>query len=191
MAQQYHLFTSGCYRQGPGTEYPNNEIPRFQEASARPESAPMDRGQGLSNASRSTENSDSTWSELSWNTNLTPTSPMSTWEDVIPSGIKWEGNPYKLEKNVDNMEYSPTGSQGFQTPMLQPSSFTETSVDTRPTPTSLHWSPHSRLLELYKFVVGKGGKDPYFQLLDGCAVHEQTPARVFLDFPRYNHPDYF
>ncbi|KUJ15771.1 uncharacterized protein LY89DRAFT_587406 [Mollisia scopiformis] len=68
--------------------------------------------------------------------------------------------------------------------MLQPSSFTEPAIDSRPTPTSLRWNPHSRLLELYKLIVGKEEKEPYFQLFEGCAVTNQTPARVYLDYPK-------
>lgn len=187
MAQQNYLFTPSCYRQGPGTSYPDNEISRSQEESARIGSQAMDRRQ-LSNGSSRTDHSGSAWSDISWNTNITPVSPMSTWEEVSPIHIKGENNQYEWEQNVDSMEYHPTSSPGFQNPMLQPSSFTEATTASRPTPTSLNWNVHSRLLELYKFVVGKGGKDPYFQLLDGCKVTEQTPARVFLDFPRYELP---
>lgn len=74
------------------------------------------------------------------------------------------------------------------TSMTSPSSIGEPAMDDmadRPTPTSLSWTPESRILELYKFVVSKRGKDPYFQLLEGCAVTDQTPARVFLDLPKY------
>ncbi|KAF8856795.1 hypothetical protein BDZ45DRAFT_593729 [Acephala macrosclerotiorum] len=57
--------------------------------------------------------------------------------------------------------------------------------DTRPTATSLGWSPHSQLLNLYKFVVAKQ-KDPYFELQDGYDPTYQTPRRVFLDYPKYD-----
>jgi hypothetical protein len=191
MPQQYQVFPPGCYRQGHGTTYLDNEVSYFQEHSGGVGSAAMDRGQGLSNNSISTDNSDSAWSDLSWNTNITAASPMSTWEEVPSFRIKGEDNAYTWDENMDSIEYSPAGSQGFQTPMPQSSSFTETTMEARHTPTSLGWSPHSRLLEMYKFVVGKGGNGPYFQLLDGYAVMEQTPARVFLDLPRYGRPLYF
>lgn len=151
----------------------------------------MDRVQGLSNDSISTNNSaDSTWTKVSCSSNITGASPMSSWEEVEVPYIKYEDDPYsnsynKWEEPSDNMEYSPSGSQGFSTPMLQPSSFTETAIDLRPTPTSLRWNVNSRLLEIYKFVVGKGGKDPYFELLPGFQVTPQTPARVYLDYPKY------
>ncbi|KAF8865125.1 hypothetical protein BDZ45DRAFT_580891 [Acephala macrosclerotiorum] len=100
---------------------------------------------------------------------------MSAWEEVSPL-IKWEDN-------VDAAEYSPDGSQGFQAPVFPASSFTEPQIaDTRPTPTSLGWSPHSQLLNLYTFVVAKQ-KDPYFELLEGYDPTYQTPRRVYLDHP--------
>jgi hypothetical protein len=79
-------------------------------------------------------------------------------------------------------------TKGKERWMPQPSSFTETTLDTKPTTTSLRWKPHSRILELYKFVVGEGASDSYFQLIDGFAITELTPARVFLDSPKYSYP---
>ncbi|CZR60519.1 uncharacterized protein PAC_10415 [Phialocephala subalpina] len=144
-----------------------------------PTSISMDRGQGLSNNSiNSSTSNTSSWTNVSLNTSLTPASPMSSWEEVTPH-IKWEDSI----DSIDNAEYSPNGSQGFQTPIFPPSSFTEPAItDTRPTPTSLGWSPYSQLLNLYKFVVAKQ-KDPYFELQEGYGPTYQTPPRVFLDYP--------
>jgi hypothetical protein len=53
---------------------------------------------------------------------------------------------------------------------------------TRWTPNTLGWLPNSELLNLYKFVVRKA-KEPYFQLMDSWTPTQQTPARVYLDYP--------
>ncbi|KAE8453999.1 hypothetical protein EG329_007775 [Mollisiaceae sp. DMI_Dod_QoI] len=181
MAQQ-HQILPGSYRQGPGTDCLENDMFCFQEDSAPIGSASMDRGLGSNNSSTSTDTSTSSWTKVTWNSTITPSSSMSSWEEVSPR-IKWEDT-------ADNSQYSPAGSQGFQTPIFHPSpftepaAFTEPTIDPRPTPTSLEWVKNSQLLNLYKLVVPKG-KDPYFQLLEGYAVSYQTPQRVFLDRPEY------
>lgn len=53
---------------------------------------------------------------------------------------------------------------------------------------NIRWTPSSLwagtdLLDLYKFVVQKG-KEPFFQLVPHWTVTAQTPARVYLDYPR-------
>jgi hypothetical protein len=52
------------------------------------------------------------------------------------------------------------------------------------TPASPGWSSNSELLNLYKFVVPKG-KEPYFELLPFNTATSATPAKVYLDSPRY------
>lgn len=175
MAQQHQTPTPNSYGQGPGIYSPENDIFYLQEDS-KPTSQSMDRGPS-NNSINSTTSNNSSWTNVSWNASLTPASPMSSWEEV--PYIKWE-------ENTDAAEYSPEGSQGFQTPVFPPSSFADPApiADTRPTPTSLGWSPDSPLLKLYKFVVTKQ-KDPYFELQEGYASSYQIPPRVYLDYPEY------
>lgn len=133
-----------------------------------------------SGSSTTTFKSNSAWSDSSRTTNSTQA---PTW--VPPSYMNDEAYNYWREI-VESMGYSPDNLLGVQSTMPQPPSSTHTKLDGRPTLTSLGWSPRSPFLEIYKFVVERGGRDPYFQLLDGYAITEQTPARVFLDPPRYD-----
>lgn len=179
--QQNHLNIPDFYGQGPRTKYSYNDLSRSPENAAGIGSVEM--GRGLSNNSISTDNSDSAWSLGSWN-NHPVTSPMESWEQIPAYLIKGEHTSYEWEGNVDAMQYPIPGSQGYQSPITQPSSFTETTIDSRPTPTSLAWGKDTPLLQIYNFVVEKG-KEPHFQLMDGYDVTPQTPMRVFLDYPRY------
>ena len=88
---------------------------------------------------------------------------------------------------------SPTfQSDNFSTPQYLQSQYFESSSPlehsnsdwstSRATPSSLGWIDNS-LLKVYKFVVQRG-KEPYFELLPGCCVTSDTPARVYLDTPR-------
>lgn len=54
----------------------------------------------------------------------------------------------------------------------------------RSTPSSLGWTPDTKLWKLYKFVVTKG-KEPYLELLPEYVCTRETPERVYLDPPKY------
>jgi hypothetical protein len=51
------------------------------------------------------------------------------------------------------------------------------------TPSTLGWMPKNEFLNLYKFVV-QNSKEPYFQLMACWTPTQQTPAKVYLDYPK-------
>jgi hypothetical protein len=53
------------------------------------------------------------------------------------------------------------------------------------TPSTLGWTLQTQILGLYKFVVGKGERQTYFELIEGAQPTNMTPLRVYLDRPRY------
>ncbi|RFU30969.1 hypothetical protein B7463_g5364, partial [Scytalidium lignicola] len=53
----------------------------------------------------------------------------------------------------------------------------------KPTPTSLHWSPNTELVKLYKLIIVKGF-EPYLELLPQYSATPDTPQIVNLDSPK-------
>jgi hypothetical protein len=90
------------------------------------------------------------------------------------------GSPTFQPDNFSTPQY--LQSQYFESSSPLERSNSDRSTSSRATPSSLGWIDNN-LLKVYKFVVQKG-KEPYFELLPGCYVTTDTPARVYLDNPK-------